>query len=91
MSRIALRWHAALSLPQDELAKTLISDCVDLTLAALLTAIDAGDLKLSYTASNGLVVDLSADGLGELCGSYLGGWNLVHTKERAVDDFADLS
>jgi hypothetical protein len=41
----------------------LVPDIVDSTLFCLLHAIDDGLLKLSFTASNGRTVDLSAEGL----------------------------
>jgi hypothetical protein len=70
----------------------VIPDVVDDTLFYLLQAIDTGLLKLSFTASNGKVVDLPTDGLGELAGWYMGsgGWRRMFSKERFVDDFVDL-
>jgi hypothetical protein len=36
---------------------------------------------------------VTCDGLGELTGSYMGsgGWLAAHSKERFVDDLADLN
>ena len=71
----------------------VIPDTVDETVFHLLRAIDQGLLKLSFTAANGKKVDLPTDGLGELAGWYMGsgGWRSLHSKERFVDDFSDLT
>jgi hypothetical protein len=73
-------------------ARVLIPDIVDETIFYLLHAIDEGGLRIAYTASNGTVVDLTTQGLGELSGWYMGseGWRGMFSKERFVDDFADL-
>jgi hypothetical protein len=65
---------------------------VDDTIFYLLQAIDQGSLRIAYTASNGKVVDLAAQGLGELSGWFAGsgGWRETYSKERFVDDFSDL-
>jgi hypothetical protein len=38
-------------------------------------------------------VELTEDGLGELAGWYMGsgGWRAMFSRERFVDDFADLA
>ncbi len=67
-------------------------DVVDEVLFYLLHAIDEGLLRLTFTASNGVAVDLTEQGLSELAGWYMGsgGWRAMYSKERFVDDFADL-
>jgi hypothetical protein len=74
------------------LAVTMIADCVDDTLFYLLHAIDTGALRLSFTAANGTVVDLTTDGRAELAGWLMGGdgWIAEYSKQRFVDDFVDL-
>jgi hypothetical protein len=90
---LAKRWKKAASeeVPED-FARVLIPDIVDDTTFYLLQAIDEGSLKLAYTASNGTVVDLSTEGLGELAGWFPGsdGWVGTYSKERFVDDLSDL-
>jgi hypothetical protein len=70
----------------------MIADAVDETVFYLLHAIDNGRIKLVFTASNGEKIDLSRDDLGELSGWYMGsgGWRALYSKERYIDDFADL-
>ncbi|MCB9763205.1 MAG: hypothetical protein H6739_25740 [Alphaproteobacteria bacterium] len=65
---------------------------MDETLFHLLRAIDQGVLKVQYMASDGSVVDLPSEGLGELAGCYMasGGWRAQHSRERFVDDFKDM-
>jgi len=46
-------------------------------------------LNVTFKASNGRVVDLPKDGLGELGGWYVGTWREM-SKERYIDDFSDL-
>jgi hypothetical protein len=90
---VSKRWKAAVqSGDPHSLLNVVIPDVVDDTLFYLLQAIDTGLLKLSFTASNGKVVDLPTDGLGELAGWYMGsgGWRRMFSKERFVDDFVDL-
>jgi hypothetical protein len=93
VSPVAKRWAKAASeeAPID-FARVVIPDIVDDTIFYLLQAIDEGSLRLAYTASNGKVVDLTAQGLGELSGWYAGsgGWRAMYSKERFVDDFSDL-
>jgi hypothetical protein len=92
-SPVAKRWaQAAARQTPMEFAATVIPDIVDDTTFYLLNAIDQGELKLTYTAPNGTVVDLTEQGLGELAGWYMGseGWREKYSKERFVDDCADL-
>ena len=93
-SPVAKRWReAARNATREEFAKLLIPDVVDSTMFYLLHAIDEGLLKLSYSASSGKTVDLSAEGMGELAGWWGGGregWLTMYAKERFVDDVGDL-
>jgi hypothetical protein len=76
-SPIAKRWRNRVENAKPESsASVIIPDCVDETVFYLLQAIDQGLLKVSFSASNGKIVDLAADGLGELAGWYMGsgGW-----------------
>jgi hypothetical protein len=91
---LAERWRKAASdEPPEDFARVLIPDIVDDTIFYLLQAIDEGSLRLAYTASSGAVVDLTTQGLGELAGWFAGGdgWVGAYSKERFVDDLADLS
>lgn len=93
-SPVAKRWaKAASEEAPEELARVLIQDIVDDTIFYLLHAIDEGSLRLAFTASNGTVVDLTTQGLGELAGWFAGsgGWLAMYSKERFVDDFSDLA
>ncbi|HKS36164.1 MAG TPA: hypothetical protein VJW76_03170 [Verrucomicrobiae bacterium] len=90
---IAKRWKEAGHRGNvQSIASVLIPDIVDDTVFHLLRAIDQELLQLSFTASNGKVVNLPADGLGELSGWYMGsgGWRALYSAERFVDDFSDL-
>jgi hypothetical protein len=90
---VANRWRLASNETNPmEFARVVISDVVDNTVFYLLHAIDEGGLRLSYTASNGKTVDLTEQGKSELAGWYAGsdGWRDRYSKERFVDDFADL-
>lgn len=91
-SPAAERWKAAANTGDlGTVADLLISDCVDETVFYLLQAIDQGVLRVSFKSSNGVTVDLGAEGAGELSGWYMssGGWR-AYSAERFVDDFADL-
>jgi hypothetical protein len=89
---LAKRWRQAASenTPED-FARVLIPDIVDDTIFYLLQAIDEGNLRLAFTASNGTVIDLATEGLGELSGWFAGsdGWVGMYSKERFVDDLSD--
>jgi hypothetical protein len=90
---IAQRWReAAPNETPDSVAKVIIPDIVDNTLFQLLSAIDNGQLKLSFTTSTGNVVNLTKEGLGELAGWYAGTtWIAQYSKERFVNDFPNLA
>lgn len=93
-SPVAKRWReAARDGTAETVANVLVPDIVDDTLFYLLQAIDQGLLRISFSASNGKIVDLGAAGLGELSGWYMGsgGWRAMYAKERFVDDFSDLA
>ena len=70
----------------------MIPDCVDETIAQLLRAIDAGELRLKFVASDGSEHDLTTEGHSELLGFYMmsGGWRAEHSRERFVDDSAGV-
>ncbi len=89
----AKRWKAAVAEGSSDAAiRTVVPDCVDVTIFYLLNAIDEGVLKLSFRAENGETVDLTRDGLSELAGWYAGeGWRQRHSKQRFHDDNADLA
>ncbi len=92
-SPVAKRWRTKLNTGSSkDLAIEMIPDCVDETLANLMQAVDEGILRISFLASNGNVVDLTNDGMGELAGWYMGGdgWTSKYSQQRFVDDFADL-
>jgi hypothetical protein len=90
---VAKRWaKAARDEPPEGFARVLIPDIVDDTIFYLLQAIDQGEIRLRYTASNGTVVDLTEDGRGELSGWFVGSesWREKYSNARFVDDCADL-
>lgn len=93
-SPIAIRWRENLKDGQSKaLAMSMIPDCIDDALFHLLHAIDAGSLRVSFTATNGTVVDLSSEGMGELAGWFMGSdaWRAKYSQQRFVDDFANLT
>jgi hypothetical protein len=70
---LATRWSKAANEGTPiSFARVMIPDVVDDTVFYLLRAIDQGSLRLAYTASNGTVVDLTTQGLGELSGWFAG-------------------
>jgi hypothetical protein len=91
-SPVAKQWREVLAGGKLGIGEVMVADCVDKTLSCLLTAIDQGVLPILFTASNGKTVDLSEEGLGELCGWYNGsrGWRTMYAEERFVDDCSNL-
>jgi hypothetical protein len=88
---LAKRWrNARCHGDVKSIAKILIPDIVDDTVFHLLNAIDQGILNVTFKASNGKVVNLPEEGLGELGGWYAGSWREMYSEERFVDDFSDL-
>lgn len=91
---IAERWRSQF---QDAVSRknleAVISDCIDLTVSSLLSAIDQGLLPLSFRASSGRMIDLENEGFGELSGWFMGsgGWRSLYSKERFFDDFSDMT
>ena len=86
------RWNKALKGDPKILVKTLIADIVDESIATLLFSIDQGLLNMSFESSTRKQINLVNDGLGELCGWYMGsgGWRAQFSNERFADDFKDL-
>lgn len=85
---VATAWReAARDGDLKSVADVLIPDVVDDTVFYLLRAIDQGILRISFTASNGKLVDLPSEGLGELGGWFMGspGWRAKFAKERFED------
>ena len=71
----------------------IIPECVDTTLCQVLYAMDDPDLlHLLYTTNADEVLDWSVIGGGEPIGWYAGtdGWRNWYSKERFIDDFADV-
>lgn len=90
---IARRWREAADAAGGTIpAAVAIPDCVDQAIANLLRAVDDGTIRLQYVSKSGKVVDLTQEGLGELTGWFMGsdGWRAKYSKQRYVDDFADL-
>jgi hypothetical protein len=89
----AMRWKETLQDRDRKAIESMIPDIVDETVWRLLRAIDDEALRLSFTASNGKLVNLSKEGLGEFGGWYMGspGWRHMHARERFADDLSDLS
>jgi hypothetical protein len=74
-------------------AEIIIPECVDITLYEVLHAMDSDyHLHLSYTMKSGETVDWSVVGGGEPVGWYIGTgeWRPMYSKERFIDDFADI-
>ena len=93
-SPTAVRWRKeAEKTSGPGLANAMIPDCVDEAVFALLLAVDQGILRISITGSNGQLVDLGANGDGELGGWYMGsgGWRAQYSTQRFVDDFEDMA
>jgi len=71
----------------------IIPECVDITLYEVLYAMDDPNLlHLFYTMKSGEIVAWSVVGGGELVGWYIGTgeWRPMYSKERFIDDFADI-
>jgi len=65
--------------------EALIADAVDDTIFYLFHAIDNGIINVSITASNGKLINLTKEGLGELAGWYIGEWREKYSEERCND------
>lgn len=65
--------------------EALIADAVDDTIFYLFHAIDNGIINVSITASDGKLVNLTKEGLGELAGWYIGEWRMKYSGERCND------
>ena len=85
------RWRTAKV--KADAAQLVIADAVDHALFYLLHAIDNGHIRLKFISESGKEIDLTEEGLAELAGSYgsSGGWCAKYSKERFIDDFADLA
>lgn len=93
-SPVAVRWQKMIAESDPEkLVRLVISDAIDSALFYLLDAIDNDVIHLSYALPNGVTVDLTTEGLGEMGGWYMasGGWIARHSDERHIDDFTDLT
>lgn len=82
---VAKRWLDARA--AGEAATVIVPDTVDEALFFLFTAIDQGVLRLTYTTDEGMTVDLSEEGMGELAGWYIGpdGWRHRYSSERRFE------
>jgi hypothetical protein len=89
---IARRWKEAAQRKEPEhFAETIIPDIVDETMFCFLHALDEGVLQMSLKSSDGRVVDLTEEGLGELAGWYAGrGWREAYAQERFANNFPNL-
>lgn len=87
----AKRWRQLDVKRNEEIFKAVIADCVDITIANLLTAIDQGILNLKFISSNNNEVELNKSN-DELTGWYMGSgeWREKYSKERFFDDFKDM-
>jgi hypothetical protein len=87
----AKRWRKAVVNPES--LRPVIPDVVDEAIFALLRAIDEGGLRLKFVSAAGSEVDLTAEGMSELAGWYVGsgGWRAQFARERYVDDFKNLT
>jgi hypothetical protein len=93
-SPVSKRWKAAIAEHSAQaITDVVVADCIDEAIFNLLFAIDDGSLKLSFQASNGVMVDLTQEGLGELGGWYVGsgGWRAMYSEQRVNDYMADLA
>ena len=85
------RWKetAVSSGSPEAFAKVIIPDIVDDTIAHFLAQSTRRCYAFSFTAANGKSVDLATETDG-LSGLYGGEWCKKYTKERFIDNFADL-
>lgn len=85
-STTAKRWRDA-GVVDGPAVNTLIPECVDAAIYFLLAAVDDGVLRLRFEASDGTVIDLGEDGLGELAGWFIGadGWREAYSAQRKPD------
>ena len=94
MTRSAVRWRAAASSEEGITpAKLVIPETVDVTIFEMLRHTDDQEmLHLLFRTSRGELVDLLVEGGGELGGWYIGTgeWRPRYSKERFIDDFADV-
>jgi hypothetical protein len=75
-----------------EFATMVIADAVDGAIFAILDAIDMGTIDLHFRGKSGKLTSLQDAGEGEMAGWYAGGtWIKEYSKERYIDDFADLT
>jgi hypothetical protein len=87
---ISKRWQeAGRGGDLDSIARALIPDVVDETLAQLLRLIDQELLQLKFVGPGGTTLDLPKDGRGELEGWYMGSWREAYSKQRCRDDFSE--
>jgi hypothetical protein len=88
------RWRAAAVASGGQVpASIVISDSVDTSIFEVLRHIDDQEiLPLSFTTNRGETVDMLVHGGGELAGWYIGSgeWRAMYSKERFIDDFADI-
>jgi hypothetical protein len=90
-SPIGKNWISAItSRNPEQIANSIIPDCIDETIFCLLNAIDESGLNLTFTSQDGQKLDLSVDGLGELAGWYTGteGWCERFSKEK-INNYLD--
>lgn len=83
-SASAKRWKKLATGGAREAMQQVAPEPIDRAIFALLTAIDGGRLRLSFTGSDGKTVDLTEEGLSELAGWWVGddGWAARYTKKR---------
>jgi hypothetical protein len=87
----AKRWRESANRSLEEYTRTVVCDVVDSTVFFLLKAIDNGDIRVSFEASNGLSTKLWDN--GELAGWYAmdDGWPSAFSSERVPRRFEDLN
>jgi len=78
------RWQEAAAKGTEELAKVLVTECIDQAIFQLLYAIDDGRFHLTYTSSAGATFDLAEEGLGELAG-WSSEWRATYSRQRFID------